>query len=89
MVSRDLAATGAFTCLDHLQQEAPEVQVAAASILFAAWSHRLGLDPHDLYQQGLKMLRPQMGHLKANVHMEVLRDFAGIRLAGDPSVDVR
>jgi hypothetical protein len=89
VVSRDVAAKGAFTCLDHLQQEEPEVQVASVAILFAVWCKRLSLDPHALYQQGIKMVRPEMGHVKANVHLEVLRDFAGIRLAGDPSVDVR
>lgn len=89
LVPRDRAAEGAFACLDKLQQAIPEVQVAAAAMLFAAWVKRLRLDPEDLYSQGVKMLKSQPGHSKANIHVEVLRDFAGIRIAGDPTVDER
>jgi hypothetical protein len=89
LVSRDLSAEGAMRMLDVIQTHRPEVQVAGAALLFAAWCHRLGLDPHDLWQQGMKMMKPQPGHHKGNINVEVLRDFAGIRLAGDERVDIR
>lgn len=89
LISRDKAAEGAFAILDKLQQAGPEVQVASVAILFAAWCKRLTLDPHDIYQQGMKMLAPEFGHHKANLHLETLRDFAGIRMAGDERVDIR
>lgn len=89
LVSRDKAAEGAMLVLDRIQTAPPEVQVASVGILFAAWCKRLGLDPHDIYQQGVKMMTPEFGHRTANIHLEVLRDFAGIRLAGDSRVDVR
>jgi hypothetical protein len=89
LVSRDLSAEGAMAMLDRVQTHRPEVQVAAVAVLFAAWCRRLGLDPHDLWLQGTRMMRPEPGHQKANIHLEVLRDFAGIRLAGDERVDIR
>jgi hypothetical protein len=89
LVSRDLSAEGAMAMLDRIQTHPPEVQVAAVTILFAAWCRRLGLDAHDLWQQGVTMMEPQIGHQKGNIHLEVLRDFAGIRLAGDERVDLR
>lgn len=89
LVSRDSCAEGAMKCLDQIQNATPEQQVGAVSVLFAAWCKRLRLDPHAMYQLGVKMIDPEFGHQKANLHLETLRDFAGIRLAGDPNVDVR
>lgn len=89
LVSRDKAAEGAMAQLDRVQQAAPEVQMASVAILFAAWCKRLGCDPHDIYSQGVKMLTPEFGHHKANLHLETLRDFAGIRMAGDTRTSIR
>lgn len=89
LVARDRVARAAFAALHPNQDESAEVQVGAAALLFAAWVHRLGLDPYDLYQMANKMLRPEEFHTKANLQLETIRDFAGIRLAGDSRVDIR
>lgn len=89
LVSRDAAAEAAFRALTKNQEQRPEVQVAAVAVLFAAWCSRLGIDPHDLWGIGRRMVTPEEFHRKGNIHMETIRDFAGIRLAGDERVDVR
>lgn len=86
LVSRDKAAYAAFAALDRLQQEEPEVAMAAASILFAAWCDRTNSDPHDMHEQGEKMLRAEAFHRKANIQLETIRDFAGIRIMGDRNI---
>lgn len=89
LVPRDEAAKCGLGLLDKVQQEAPEIAMAGTVVLFAMWCRRLRMDPHEMYQLGLKMLEPQEFHHKGNIQIEVLRDFAGIRMMGDASVDIR
>ncbi len=89
MLPRDEAAKCGMALLDKVQQEAPEIAMAGAAVLFAMWCKRLRLDPFEAHQYGMKLLEPQQFHHKGNVLMDTLRDFAGIRMAGDPRVDVR
>ncbi len=86
LVSRDRCAKTAMAVLHKIQQDPTEEQVAAVAMLFAVWCIRLGQDPHDLYLQGVKMVKPEQFHRKGNIQLETLRDFAGIRLAGDDRV---
>lgn len=89
LVPRDEAAKCGLALLDKVQQESPEIAMAGVAILFAVWCKRLRLGPHEAYQLGVKLAEPQQFHQKGNIQAEVLRDFAGIRMAGDASVDVR
>jgi hypothetical protein len=89
MVPRDEAAKCGMALLDKVQQETPEIAMAGTVILFAMWCRRLGLDPFEMHQLGVRMLEPQDFHQKGNIHIEVLRDFAGIRMAGDGRVEAR
>lgn len=86
MTARDDAASSALAALTPIQDEAPEIQVAGVSVLFAALSHRLGVDPEELYRVGIKMLTDEDFHHKGNIRVETLRDFAGLRLKGDEVV---
>lgn len=86
-ISRDLAATGAMKLLDRVQQiPEPEVAMAAISIVFAAFCRRTGMSAQDAHEFGKRLLEPQPHHVKANITMETLRDFAGIRVMGDRRV---
>lgn len=89
MVPRDEAAKCAFALLDKVQGESPEVAMAGCVMLFAMWCKRLGQDPFEMHALGKKMLAPEDFHQKGNIHVEVLRDFAGMRMMGDKSVEVR
>ena len=89
LVHRDEAAKAAFALLDKVQQESPEIAMAGCAMLFAMWCRRLHVDPHEMHALGGKLLVPQAFHQKGNIHVEVLRDFAGIRMMGDNSVDIR
>lgn len=82
MTGRDDAAASALAALTPIQDEAPEIQIAGVSVLFAAFTHRLGLDPEEAYRVGIKMLTDQDFHMKGNIRVETLRDFAGLRLKG-------
>lgn len=88
LLPRDEVAKTAFAAMDKVQQQDPTLAVAAVSMLFVAWCKRLGVDPYDMTQMAARMLAPQDFHRKANLHVDVLRDFAGMRVAGDPRVDV-
>lgn len=89
MLSRDEAAKCGFALLDKVQQEAPEIAMAGVAMLFATWCKRLKLDPHEMFQHGVKLVAPEAFHQKGNIHAEVMRDFAGMRMAGEAHVDVR
>lgn len=86
MTPRDDAASAAFQALDGLQRFTPEEQLAGAALLFSALRTRCGLDPFDLSQLGDRLLAPEAFHDKANWQLEALRDYAGLRIAGDPNV---
>lgn len=89
LVPRDEAMKCGFALLDKVQAEAPEIAMAGVVALFAVWCKRLKLDPHEMYSLGVKLVEPQPFHQKGNIHGEVMRDFAGMRMAADASVDVR
>lgn len=76
LVSRDAAATAAFAMLDKVQNEAPELAYASIAVLFAAMSQRLGVDPEDGHHIGVRMLRADPFHQKANAQMDALDDLA-------------
>lgn len=88
MVPRDEAAKGAMALLTVIQDEQPEIALASVAMLFAAWVKRLRVSPHEAYQLGNKLVVPQEFHQKGNIQAEVLRDFAGMRLMGDKSVEL-
>lgn len=82
LTPRDEAAKGAMGVLHHLQQEDPEIIMAGTACLFVALCKRSGLDPEDMVQMATRMLQPEPFHQKGNIQMEVLRDFAAIRMVG-------
>jgi hypothetical protein len=87
LVARDDSMRVAMDLLDRIQKQDPELAMAGTAIMFAAFVRRLKLSPQDTYELGLKLLEPQQFHRKANIVGEVLRDFAGIRMAGDRNVE--
>jgi hypothetical protein len=87
VTNRDNAARVAFGALDRIQQDTPEEAMAGAALLFVALCKRCGLTGNEAYELGDRMLQPQAFHDKANMHMETIRDFAGMRIMGDAHVD--
>jgi hypothetical protein len=61
--------------VDHLRTD------AATAIAFA-------LDAYELSHVGDHLLFPQDFHDKANNSLQSLRDYAGLRVAGDPNVSI-
>lgn len=79
-ISRDRAATVANEALHPIQDHRNHEQIVGVATLFAALCHRLMLDPQRMWEIGSRVLRPEPFHDKGNVQIEVLRDFAGIKL---------
>jgi hypothetical protein len=89
MVERWEAARCAHAALDPIQAELPEAMVMGSAVLFAAMVHRCMLDPHALYQMGLKVLQADMlGHKKTNDSLRSLQDFAGLRVMGEEGTTI-
>jgi hypothetical protein len=88
MVSRIEAVDAAHKALDALQRETPEIMVAAASILFAAITRRCGLDGHEQYLMGHRVMREAAGYKRTNDSVQSLLDFAGIHIKGDTDVQI-
>lgn len=86
MYPRDQAAHDAHAALVPLNRLEGEALVAAMAILFAAVCTRTGIDPQEVHTLGLRMLRDQALHSKANNQLQSLRDFAGIQVKGDRDV---
>lgn len=82
MFPRDDAVTNAHLALRPLNALAPEAMVAGIAVLFAAVCSRVGLDPQDMHTMALRMLKHEQHHDKANMSLQSLRDFAGMRIAG-------
>ncbi|MBO6814580.1 MAG: hypothetical protein JJ891_06955 [Rhizobiaceae bacterium] len=77
LVSRDRVAAGAHAVLDPIQGYTPEQLIASVAVAFAVVAERSGVKPSELYQMGKRMLHDEdRYHMKANVQMESLRDFA-------------
>lgn len=83
MLPRDTAVVAAHNALRPVSTMEPEEMVAGVSVLFAAVCNRVGLDPEDMHKLGMKMMTtPQPHHDKGNKLLQSLRDFAGLRIAG-------
>lgn len=82
LLPRSSAATGALSMLDRLQDAPPHVLVGCVAVLFSLVAHRSGTNPHDLYEMGRKMARPQLGHRHDNATMEALDDYLKSRVQG-------
>jgi hypothetical protein len=87
MVSRADAATVAHELLHGGSHHKPELLAAGGAVLFAVIAERSGMDPHDLFLLGNRILHAsEPHHFKQNVQMEALRDFAGLRLRNNPII---
>jgi hypothetical protein len=86
MYPRDRAALEAHDALFPINRLEGEAMVAAISLLFATVTSRCGIDPQEAHALGLKMLRDQDHHRKANDALQSLRDFAGIQVKGERDV---
>ena len=82
MLPRDIAIRDAHNLLRPANQLDPEDMVAAIAVLFATVCSRVQIDPEEAHTLGLRMLRDQQHHDKANKLLQSLRDFAGLRIAG-------
>jgi hypothetical protein len=88
MLSRDHVAPIAFEALHPIQDYTQEEMVAGVALLFATICERVRLDPEELHRIGARMLKDQPAHLKTNAAVQSLRDFAGIKIAGEDRVVV-
>lgn len=87
MIPRDQVAHVAHGLLHGGHNETGEMIAAATAVLFAAIAERTQMDPEELFRVGRKILHsPEAHHRKGNVHLEALRDFAGLRIRNDPIV---
>ena len=86
MVPREAGIEAAYEALFPIQDRAPEPMMAGVAVLFAAICNRTGTDPEDMHRLGMKLLRYQEGSLKTNNAVQSLRDFAGLRIAGQDVV---
>lgn len=87
MVSRDRVASVVHGLLHGANHERPPELTAGVAVLFAAISERTGMDPHDLFLLGRRLLfAADQHHDKPNIQMEALRDFAGLRVRNQPIV---
>lgn len=84
MVPRSEAASAAHLALFQLQDiPEPETQMLGISVLFAAFAHRMQLNPEELHNMGLAVLKARdEGDVPTGNSLQVLRDFAAIRLMG-------
>jgi hypothetical protein len=82
MHPRDQAVKDAHAALRPLNALPPEAMVAALAVLYAAVCERTLLDPQAVHLMGLRMLKHQEHHDKANKALQSLRDFAGMRIVG-------
>lgn len=88
MANRDKAVQGAHSALTPMNRMQGEELVSAVSVLFAAVCNRVALDPQLCHSLGMRMLREEQHHTKANAALQSLRDFAGIQIAGERDVSI-
>lgn len=87
MVSRDRVASTAHSLLNGANHEQPAELTAGTAILFFVIAERAGMEPEELYHLGRKLVTdPSPHHVKPNVQMEALRDFAGLRVRNTPVI---
>lgn len=83
MMPRDEAARLAFEALHPLQNLKPEEMMAGLAVLFATVCQRVGQPADEMHALGLKVLEaPAEHHYKTNSMLQTLKDFAGLRVAG-------
>jgi hypothetical protein len=84
MVPRDKAAHSALMALHQLQDiEHPEHMLLGVATLFSAFCNRCGIDPSEVHAMGLSVIKARDdGDAPTGGAIQVLRDFAGIRLMG-------
>lgn len=83
MLSRGRAADAANLALFQLQGKTPEEMVMGSAILFATMAKSCGLDPEKLHTMANRVLMaPEEGDRVAEGSLQVLRDFASIRVMG-------
>lgn len=88
MIPRETAARIAHEALFPVQNLKPHEMVAGVALLFAAITHRAGIDPQEAHKLGLRILRDQPLHQQANASLQSLKDFAGLRIKGDRNVSI-
>lgn len=84
MVPRDRAAAAAHVALFQLQdRESPEEIMLGVATLFAALCMRCGLDPEAVHTMGRRVvMEPTEGDAPTNGSVQVLKDFAGLKMMG-------
>lgn len=85
MASRNKVSEVAYRALDAIQNEQPEIQVFAATVLFAAICQRLMVSPSDLHSKALRMLNPEPFDRSGNERYRALVDYAGGVLIDQPA----
>lgn len=85
-LNRMAALEAAVLCLDGLQRLTPEEIVMGTAVLYAGLCDRLGVDPHDLYTMGQKVMRPDPFFRRANSTAQSLSDTIRLRVGGDSRV---
>lgn len=89
MVNRDHAARIAMKALDRVQTYDPVGMVMGSALLFAAMCERCGLDAGETYRMAQRILNnDEAFHQRANIQVQALKDFAGIRVMGDANVSI-
>lgn len=78
LVAREDALRGAALALDGIQRETPEMQALAVSTLFALTCKRCGLDPELMHHLGVRLMRDEDHHTKANQMRQSTEDFFGL-----------
>lgn len=87
MMPRDQVAHIAHALLNGGKEQSGEMLAVSTAVLFAVISERTQMDPEELFRVGRKVLfDPQPHHTKGSVHLEALRDFAGLRIRNQPIV---
>lgn len=82
MLPRDRTVANAHQLLRPVNMLQPEEMVGAIAVLFSAICSRVQLDPEEVHKLGMKLLRDQQHHDKTNKSLQSMRDFAGMRIAG-------
>lgn len=88
MIPREAAVESAHLALDTLQRLSPEEMVAGMATLFYSVCNRCRLDPQDMHTLGKRLVTHQEHHDKGNMALQSLRDFAGLRIAGERGVSI-
>lgn len=84
MVPRDKVAHSAILALHQLQDlEDPEHMMLGVATLFASFCRRARVDASELHAMGLNVIDAPVDYdMNTGGAIEMLRDFAGMRIAG-------